>query len=142
MSGKEFFKNALMNFFIIVTLINVAVFVLGSIFKPDQQFGYEIFLMPLIYGVLGMIPVVIMYSKKELSVKELCIRKVFQLISICLIMYITVYGIDNIKNESILQTCLFGLSIVIIYTAANVITAIINANDARKLNDLLKKYQQ
>ncbi len=61
----------------IVTLINIAMFILGSIFRPDQRFGYEVLIAPLIYGVLSLIPYIIMYSKKELTIKQLYIRQFF-----------------------------------------------------------------
>ena len=64
MKLKEFIKSTLASYFIIVTLVNVATLVLGSIFRPEQRFGYEAFLAPLLYGALGLIPVFIMYSHK------------------------------------------------------------------------------
>ena len=63
---KDKIKDMLISFFISVTLINAAMLVLGSLLKPSQQFGYEVFAYPLIYGVIGMIPAVIIRSGKEL----------------------------------------------------------------------------
>ena len=36
MSGKEFFKETMSRFFVVVTLVSVAIGVLGSIFQPEQ----------------------------------------------------------------------------------------------------------
>ena len=43
-------------FFISTVLINVAMYVTGSLFAPDQKFGYEVLIYPLIYGFLACIP--------------------------------------------------------------------------------------
>lgn len=52
---------------------------LGMYFLPEMQFGYEAFCVPLIYGAVGTIPNVVMYSRKELKVKEVFVRKFIQL---------------------------------------------------------------
>ena len=79
---KENIKDNLMNFFIIVTLVNIVIFVCGSIFAPDQEITYSAFLVPIIDGALGIIPGIVMYSKRELTVKQMIVREVIQLLSI------------------------------------------------------------
>ena len=83
-----------------------------------------------------------MYSKKELTVKQLYIRKVLQLFSIELILYFVAYGIDNIKVAPKGQTIAFGISIVVVYVVEDVISGIINTNDAKKLTKMLHQYQK
>ena len=70
---KENIKDNLMNFFIIVTLVNIVIFVCGSIFAPDQEITYSAFLVPIIDGALGIIPGIVMYSKRELTVKQMIV---------------------------------------------------------------------
>ena len=53
---KEHIKDNLMNFFIIVTLVNIVIFVCGSIMAPEQNLTYSAFLVPIIDGLLGIIP--------------------------------------------------------------------------------------
>ncbi len=142
MSGKEYLKQIFTSFFVIVTLINVVMTILGCSFKPEQTFGYEAFLMPLLYGALSLIPMAVMYSRKELTIKQLCFRKVLQLISIEAILYMAVFGTEHIKTEPINQTISFGLSVLIIFVVANVISGINNTNDAKKLTRMLKQYQK
>ncbi|MDD6193627.1 MAG: hypothetical protein PUB19_01865 [Lachnospiraceae bacterium] len=142
MSGKDFLKQLITSFFVVVTLVSIAIAILGCVFRPEQRFGYEAFFAPVLYGLLSMIPVAIMYSKKELTVKQLYIRKVLQLFSIEVILYLGGYGIENIKTASKSQTVAFGISIVIVYVLADVISGIINANDAKKLTKMLQQYQK
>lgn len=125
----------------IVTLINIAMFILGSIFRPDQRFGYEVLIAPLIYGVLSLIPYIIMYSKKELTIKQLYIRQFFQLISIEIILYLFGYGIENIKTAQISQTIGFGISILCVYVLVNLISSLLNVKEAKELTNLFEDFQ-
>ena len=43
---KEHLKSNLMSFFIIVTLVNIAIFVCGIIMAPEEKFGYSAFIVP------------------------------------------------------------------------------------------------
>ena len=45
---KEHLRTCLGNIFICVTLINVAILVLGCMLEPDVKFGYVVFAYPLI----------------------------------------------------------------------------------------------
>ena len=67
---KERFRSQLAAFFISVTLIDLAIFILGCLLEPELKFGYEAFAYPLIYGVIGSLPGLVMYSKKELTMKQ------------------------------------------------------------------------
>lgn len=138
---KQYFQKMLSDFFIIVTLINIAIFILGNIFRPEQRFGYEAFLAPIIYGLFSLIPLIVMYSKKELTAKQLIFRKILQWFSIEVILYVFGYGIDQVLHEDIGQTIGFGLSILIIYIVANVISNLINVREAQELAALFKDFQ-
>ena len=39
---KEQLKEIINSFFISVTLINMAMLILGFLFRPEQKFGYEV----------------------------------------------------------------------------------------------------
>ena len=79
---NERVKDILSGFFVSVTLINVVMLILGKILGPNQTFGYEVFMYPLIYGFIGAIPGIVIYGKKELSVSQVIIRKIMQLLLI------------------------------------------------------------
>lgn len=141
MSLKQYFKEMISSFFIIVTLINIAIFILGNLFRPEQRFGYEAFLAPIIYGLFSLIPFIVMYSKKELTVKQLIFRKILQWFSIEVVLYVFGYGIDQVLHEDIGQTIGFGLSILIIYIVASVISNLLNVREAQELTALFKDFQ-
>ena len=89
-----------------------------------------------------MIPIALMYSQKELTVKQFFFRRVLQLLSIEVILYLFGYGISNIKKEPLGQTVAFGVSILVAFVLEEIISGVINSNDAKKLNKLLEQYQK
>ena len=141
MKLKEFVKSAFASYFIIVTLVNVATLVLGSIFRPEQRFGYEAFLAPLLYGALGLIPVFIMYSPKELTIKQIVTRKMAQLIVLEFILALAGFGRENLKAENLALIASFALSVFIIYMLVHVISWVLNLEMARQLTMDLHSYQ-
>ena len=141
MKLKEFIKSTLASYFIIVTLVNVATLVLGSIFRPEQRFGYEAFLAPLLYGALGLIPVFIMYSPKELTIKQIVIRKIVQLRALEFILVLAGFGRENLKAENLALIASFALSVLIIYVLVHVISWVLNLEMARQLTMDLQSYQ-
>ena len=141
MKLKEFIKSTLASYFIIVTLVNVATLVLGSIFRPEQRFGYEAFLAPLLYGALGLIPVFIMYSPKELTIKQIVIRKIVQLIALEFILVLAGFGRENLKTENLALIASFALSVLIIYVLVHVTSWVLNLEMARQLTMDLQSYQ-
>lgn len=141
MSGKEFIKSLITSYFTIVTLVTLLLYVSGTVLRPDQQFGYEAFSAPLLYGLLGIIPAGLMYSKKELSVKQFWIRKVLQFISVVVLLLLLGYGVDNINEAPLGQTMIFVLSVAVIFILTNLVFAFINTSDAKKMDKLLQEYK-
>ena len=142
MSRREFFKIALMQFFIIVTLINVVMAVLGMIFRPDERFGYDAFLAPLIYAACSMIPVLLTYSKRELTVKQMIIRQVLNLLAIEAIMIGIGLSGSNVFREQPMLVVSFALSVFIIFVLVLVISWILDLGQARQMNIDLENYQK
>ncbi|MCM1133088.1 MAG: hypothetical protein NC340_06415 [Ruminococcus flavefaciens] len=79
MSLKEILYRSLMTYFILVTCITAGTMILGLAFDTDASFGYSAFVSPFIFAGLAIIPNLLMYSSKELSDKQIILRKIIQL---------------------------------------------------------------
>ena len=79
MSLKEILYRSLMIYFILVTSITAGIAILGSLLDPEASFGYSAFVSPFIFAALGVIPNLLMYSSKELSDRQIILRKIIQL---------------------------------------------------------------
>lgn len=141
MSFKEHFKSVMSQFFVIATLINIAMFILGEIFRPDDKFGYEAFLAPIIYAAISLVPMLCMYSKKELTVKQHFFRELLQLISIEFILIFFGLGAKSLSRDNLALTASFALSVFIIYVLVYVIAWLLDLNTARQINTDLKSFQ-
>ncbi|MGN0641557.1 MAG: hypothetical protein ACI4JJ_00275 [Huintestinicola sp.] len=141
MSFKEHLRSVMSQFFVIATLINLATFILGEIFRPDERFGYEAFLSPLIYAAIALVPMLCMYSKKELTVKQHIFRELLQLISIEIILIFFGLGAKSLEPENFALTASFALSILIIFVLVYVIGWLLDLKMARQINSDLKAFQ-
>ncbi|MCM1104121.1 MAG: hypothetical protein NC409_08425 [Clostridium sp.] len=82
MSLKEILYRSIMIYFILVTCITAGIMILGMTLDPDTRFGYSAFASPFIFAALGMIPNLLMYSSKELSDRQIFLRKIIQFVVI------------------------------------------------------------
>lgn len=142
MTFKEHFKSVMSFYFIIVTLVNAATFVLGSIFRPDQTFGYEAFLSPLVYAAIALVPMLCMYSKRELKLRQYILREVFQLFAIEAVLIIFGLGTESLLPENLALTASFALSVLVIFILVNIITWLLDLRQAKTINSDLKSFQK
>lgn len=142
MHGKEFIRNMMVSYFSLVTLITVVIFAMGLYLEPDARFGYDAFAAPLIYGACGILPNAVMYTKRELTVKEFLVRKVIQFILIeAIVLFVAFYGSDiRIKQKEIIIGV--GVSVFIVYVVSHIIDWVLDYVSARRMTEELIKMQQ
>lgn len=138
MNYKDFLKSLLMSFFIVVTLVNIAMAVLGLMLDPNRTFSYEAFFSPLLYGVLSLLPSAVTYSRKELSIRQMFVRKLLQfgLIETLLITFMIANGIREIR-------LLVPLAVTILFVSLAVMGLLwlLDLRSAKELNQELAEYQ-
>ncbi|MBO4636902.1 MAG: DUF3021 family protein [Clostridiales bacterium] len=139
---KDHIKETLGIFFIAVTLIDAAMFILGMMLQPDMQFGYEAFVYPLIYGAIGCIPSLIFYTKKEMTFKQALVRDLLQMFMIAGLIVGVMFGSIKLTSDTLPQFIGVVISIVIIYILVNVIGWVFDMKTAVKMTEDLKKYQE
>lgn len=142
MSLKEILYRSLMTYFILVTCITAGIMILGSAFDPDAKFGYSAFASPFIFAALGIIPNLLMYSSKELSDKQIILRKIIQLAvieaevtGVCIISPI----IPTEKTEVITGVI---ISVLVIFILVHFIIFINNYFSAKQLTKELMQFQK
>lgn len=140
---KDHIKDNIMNFFIIVTLVNLVMFISGSILAPEMRFGYEAFVVPIIDGLLGIIPGIIMYSKRELTVRQMLIREVIQLLAIEAIILFFTFGLSDVSGEDITPYVVaVAVSVAVVYVLVIVIRYLLDSRKAVKMTSDLKVFQE
>ena len=139
---REHIKNNIMSFFIIVTLVNIAIFASGMILAPDEKLSYAAFIVPVVDGLLGVIPGLVMYSKRELTVKQIIIRDIIQLISIELIMLVFSFGFSRFDNADVPRLIAVTGSVALVYVGVVAIMYALDFRTAKKMTDDLKAFQK
>ena len=139
---KERIKNIAGSFFISVTLINLAILILGKILRPEQQFGYEVFAYPLIYGVIGIIPALFVRSDKELTVKQAIIKEIAQMMMTVVAIVVFIFVGQPLTRDILITASAVALSIVIIYCLVVLIGWRMDLRTARVMTEDLKRFQE
>ncbi len=139
---KERFKDAFGSFFISVTLINIAMLILGLMFEPESKFGYEVFLYPLIYGLIGMIPGLFLETNRELSIRQVLIRKTVELLLLIVLLLAFMFGGRTMDWEMVTVAAGVAFSIIVIYVMVHVIEWMLDVRTAKSMTEGLVEFQQ
>jgi len=138
MSLGDFLRKNLMRFFIIVTCVSIAIGLIGLIYEPNRQFGYEAYFSPIIFGLIGVLPSIVTYSKKELTIKQMKARTVLQLIVLEGMVLSFGYVMGIMKDNMMLS---LALAVLVVFIMVHLISWLIDYKEAKKLNEDLKAFQ-
>ena len=139
---KDRLNEALKTYFILVTLITILMFVLGTLFDSDRTLGYDAYLSPLIYAAIGSLPNLLLGSYKELSVKGLLLRRFFELIFIEAAVLVIAFSVSSIPTERTSVVAGLAVGIAVVYILTIVVEYIIELGNSKKLNEALYRYQK
>ena len=139
---KELLIHALRVYTLLVTLITILLIILGKLLDRDRVFSYEAFLSPLIYALIGTVAAIITRSDKELSIRDLIIRKVISLLLIEGAIIFLALNADTIPTEKSWVIPGLALGILAVFVLTHVILYFIDRKEAEKLNTDLARYQE
>ena len=141
MDLKTFFiKKVMMSFFVSVTLITAAMAIVGLIFERDVRFGYGAFLSPLFFGGIASFPLLVKYSKTELSFKQTVIRNAIHLVLIEVLVIGVLYFNGVLANWD--MTISLGFTIFIIDLTVNLVLWVNDKKTAKEFNEALSLMQK
>lgn len=142
MQGKDFINDLITTYFTLVTLITAVMYVLGICYIPNASFGYEGFAAPLIYAAYGTFPNIVMFSKKELSVKEFLIRKTIQFILIeVIVLAIALPGTATSPDKVEIAIAL-AISVFFIFILSHLFDWFQNSMSAKRMTEDLLAFQR
>lgn len=142
MRGKELIRDMISTYFMLTTMILVVMTVLGTYFMPEVRFGYKEFEAPLTYAAWGTLPSIVLYAKKELTMKQMLVRKIIQLILIEVIVLVVALPADIIdRGNSALIISLIGC-VFVIYLLTHIIEWYQDSVTAKKMTEELLLFQE
>ena len=142
MDLRQFLLRKLMLFFILSTLITVAVFILGSVFDPGARFGYDALLSPLFYAGCCVIPSLVTYSRKELKPRAWILREVLQFVLTEAVVLAVVFRSSVIDTSQPPVVLGIAGSVFVIYLLVFLISWLANSSQAKQVNEELRRFQQ
>ena len=141
MKLKEWLLRALRLYTLLVTLITLALLVLGSLLDRDRLFSYEVFVSPLFYALIGTAAGLVTETDREVSVRELIIRKMISLALIEGIVLLIACNVKSIPSDRPWVIPGIALSILVIYLLANLFSWLAERREAIRLSKALVRYQ-
>jgi hypothetical protein len=113
MSFREYLiKNVMMSFFVSVACICAAMAFIGLSYESDALFGYEAFISPLLFGGAASLPLLVKYSKRELTVKQAIFRNIMHLVLLEVLILALLFAAELITNFSIAISLAFTIFII------------------------------
>jgi hypothetical protein len=143
MNFKQFFfKKIIPSYCMIVTLLNVGMLVVGKVCYPDTTFGYGVFLSPLLFGVIGCMPVLIdfWFGRKAHSRKVLWLQTLIELaaLELCIIgSGALLIGFDSLQIV-VTMSCLAA----VIFVAVTAIQYVQDNHMCHEMNQVLDAMHQ
>ena len=138
---KTRFAEAFRLYFILVTLISILLMVVGLIFDNGRTFSYEVFLSPLIYAAIGVLPTLFINPDKEISMNRMIIKHLIQLGIIEAVVMMLMFSSDNIPTEKKSVVISIGVGIAVVYVLTLVVEYMFELTQSKELNIFLERYQ-
>lgn len=125
------------DFLLIQAGITLSIGIIGCSSPSAGRPDYSILFLPFIYAFFCLLPSFVVYSSKELSLKQMVFRKILQFLLIEAVVLLVSYIAGAFINDSLCVTIL--LTVAIIYAAVNLIDYYMEKNDSAEMT---KKIQQ
>jgi len=139
---KDKLQEAFRMYFILVTLISVLLMILGLTFDNDRVLGYDVFMSPLVYAGIGIIPVFFFGGEKEISMKQLILQSVITLGFVELVTMVLAFSAKTIPTEKKGVVIGIAVGIAVVYGLSLVVEYIFELGVAKSINDALAEYQR
>ncbi len=139
MNAEELFKTMFRSFFMIVTGIVISMYIFCLIFYPDAGFTLRDIGGILLLAFISDLLYLIFYSRKELSKKQMYIRKSVHLPLLLAVVLYFAYLWDWISISSTKQVLVFLLLVLTVYVIVFAATVYYYNKLADKLNHRLKE---
>ena len=142
MEFKRFLINKLILFFMLSTLITVAVSLIGTAYDSDARFGYNALLTPIEYAALCMLPTFVTWSRRELTAKELLTRKALLLVLLEAMILFIAFTSSFIDTGSVQIVLTIAGSVLVIFGLANLFLWLKDSAEAKKMTSDLARFQK
>ncbi len=140
MKYKQKLFDMLIAFCVCTTCITILEGIMGACFFPDEKLGYNAFFSPPIFGVVSVLFGCVLDSSKELTVRQVLVRRVLHLFLIEAMVFGLNYLTGAIFPPVVSITLSLGIALIFVVVCA--ITWFNENKSAEDFNIRLKEYQE
>ena len=141
MEFKRFLIKQLTLFFMLSTLIAIAVSLIGSAFDGEARLSYVDLLSPIKYAALCILPSLVTYSRRELSPKQMLLRKALSLVLIEAVILFLAFTSPAIDTDRIQVVLVIAGSVLVIFVLSHLFLWLKDSADAKKMTLDLVAFQ-
>ena len=140
MEFKRFLVNKLILFFMLSTMITVAVSLIGSEFDGDASLSYDAMMTPVKYAALCLLPTFVTWSRHELSLREMLLRKALVLVLLEAVILLIAFTSPVIDTENGWVVLTLVGSVLVIFLLVNLFTWLRESAEAKRMNLDLEEF--
>lgn len=132
----------MMTFFVVTACITIVEGILGVLFFPDWQFGFEVCLQPPIMAFVCTLSSVVTASAKELSNRQMLFRMILQLLLLEVMIFAVNYIFGEGRNFSVGFNIVLAVTIAVVFALVYLIMWLNDRRSAMLFNQKLKQFQK
>lgn len=140
MEMRNILRKCMTDFLMIQAGITLATGVLGCFAAPPREVSPTVFFMPFVYAFFCVMPSFVIYSARELSVRQMLVRKVIQFLLIEAIVMLISY-ISGVMGTVFLRVAI-PVSAAVIYAAVNVLDYLFCRSDAHIMTEKIQRMKE
>jgi len=135
---KSVLKKMIVHFFIIYTGAVFGTFIYCLIFERNAVFGIDYFIQLFVMSVFGDLPLLIFYSKKELTKAQMKRRYIFHFCTIEIVLLV-VGKRFGLYGDTLAETGVFFAIVAFVYLLVFVFGYMMNAATADEINKRIEE---
>ena len=140
MEFKRFLVNKLILFFMLSMMITVAVSLIGSEFDGDASLSYGALMTPVKYAALCLLPTFVTWSRHELSLREILLRKALVLVLLEAVILLIAFTSPVIDTENGWVVLTLVGSVLVIFLLVNLFTWVRESAEAKRMTLDLEEF--
>lgn len=141
MKHSNAIKQMLADYILVQAETALSIGINGSIFASEQKITYQYFFLPALIGFICMLPCVITYFKEDMTVKQIIVQRVVELIVLEIALMGAVYYIvGDVPGKS--GYIAIGFSILLFDIATYGISYYLEKRETDILNEKLKENRE
>lgn len=137
LNSKNAWKKMISDYIMVQAEIAFSIAIIGSIFAKDQRISYSYFFLPAFLGFICMLPCVVTYFKENMTIRQIMIQRVLELI----VLEIAIIGILHYILGDTLGAggyVAIAVSILVFEVLTYVLSYVLEQKEADAINEKLK----